>query len=107
MWAEGSLVRGGGWGLQAVSAAEAFLTGGWLLDSSSPWLLVTNDQGATWASLKLPLYLGPTMHGSRDYQFIDSQIGFVIAWDEFAPTMRYYKTMDGGRSFTQFKPTLT
>jgi len=106
-WSVGSLIHGGGWGLHAVNASDAFLTGGWLIDSYSPWLLVTTDAGATWASLKLPLGLGPSMHGGREYEFVDPQVGFVAAWDEFAPATRFYRTGDGGRSFTQFTPKLT
>src|SRR6202035_4345392 len=78
-WSTGSEVHGAGLGLEAVNPSTAFLTGAWASNSYVPWLLVTTDAGSTWTSIQLPLQLGPNMHGSREYEFVDAHVGFVLA----------------------------
>jgi photosystem II stability/assembly factor-like uncharacterized protein len=110
-WKEGAEEHGAGLGFQAVSPSDAFVIGSWASDPYHPWLLVTANAGITWAPIKLPSRLGPSKHGSRNFDFVDPAVGFVLTDDvlpgaQALPPVKFYKTVDGGQSFQQFVPAI-
>lgn len=108
-WTATAIVRGDP---PLVSPGEAWVVEGcigicpsW---SGTPVLLLhTSDLGAHWTSspLATALVLGG-LHADHQFQFVNSQVGFDITAGEFEPT-RYYRTDDGGITWTAFTPRLT
>lgn len=104
-WSVGSVVRGAG----AI-----------LLDMTHSWvpygcvgacsiglgstLLTTDDGGIRWTAAPLPDELGPNMHASRNFVLVAPTVGFVLATQASGSQTRFFRTTDGGRTFTAFVP---
>ncbi len=104
-WTAGSLFRGDS-ELLTVDAQHAWTTGCPNEACDTFGLLATADAGADWQRFDLPRELQPNMHGSRIYSFVTPTLGFVTASNEFTPASGFYKTTDGGRTFTAIQPVL-
>jgi photosystem II stability/assembly factor-like uncharacterized protein len=95
-----------------ITAIEADLRDAWLpyacLGSCgrTPLLLRTQDGGAHWTALRLPARLGPNLHGGVRFQLVSASAGFAVEQQEFDPRTHFYRTTDGGRTFTEFQPRL-
>jgi photosystem II stability/assembly factor-like uncharacterized protein len=76
-------------------------------DCYGPELLTTADGGATWQSLAVPSNFARTMHSGAEYSLVTAGIGFVVVSGEFQALPTFFKTDDGGRTFTAFTPRLT
>jgi photosystem II stability/assembly factor-like uncharacterized protein len=108
-WVASMIVRGDP---PLISPGEAWVVEGCIGTcpswSGTPVLLLhTSDLGVHWTSspLATALALGG-LHADHDFQFVNSQVGFDITAGEFEPT-RYYRTVDGGISWSAFTPRLT
>jgi hypothetical protein len=62
--------------------------------------------GGQWSQLTLRKELWPNMHGSREYSLVSPTTGFAVASNEFQAAPSYFKTTDGGQSFSEFTPQL-
>jgi photosystem II stability/assembly factor-like uncharacterized protein len=71
--------------------------------SDEPAILRSTDAGATWQPL--PTIPIPNDRG-RGFVF-DSHAIYVNTWDEFASTYRYYRSSDGGATWTLVQPPLS
>ncbi len=69
-------------------------------------LLHTDDGGMHWTStpLSAPLVLGG-LHASHQFQFVNAEDGFDLTSGEFTRPA-FYRTTDGGRTWTAFTPRL-
>jgi photosystem II stability/assembly factor-like uncharacterized protein len=103
-WSHGAVV----WGVGDVLLADA--DHAWLPDACptdqcyGSQLLVSSNGGSTWQELPVPSAFSPNMHASRTYSLVTPTLGFVVVWNEFQNGPTYYKTTDGGRTFSPFTP---
>lgn len=110
-WSQGAVIWGIGL-VQMPDSEHAFAPDGCLTDQcDGPKMLVTSDGGMSWRQLGLPQALWPNMHAARLYQFVSPTIGFAVALSAGvgigpAPAPTFFKTTDGGHTFTAFVPTL-
>jgi photosystem II stability/assembly factor-like uncharacterized protein len=103
-WTTGSLVWGAG-EILVVDAEHVWLPDACATDQcSSPLLFTTADSGSTWRSFQLPQELWPNMHGSQIFSVATPLEAFVVIANEFEPAPKYFRTTDGGQSFSQFSP---
>jgi hypothetical protein len=103
-WSVGTEVHSLGLNLESPDASHAWLLDGWLTDPAIASLLATADSGATWRTYPLPPFLTFTGAGSRAIQLVTSTLGFTEIWPSTEPQPRFYKTDDGGLTFTPFSP---
>ena len=114
-WSSTSVVGAGASGLVAVDPTVAWVPNGCIGGcasslSSQPSLLKTSDGGLHWVAETLPPALGPNRHGSQAFQFMDAQVGFAVTTQENlgggAVFVHYYRTVDGGKHWTEFSPVV-
>jgi photosystem II stability/assembly factor-like uncharacterized protein len=79
--------------------------------TGTPYLLLhTADGGLTWASTPLPVRLTvPIFHGSDRFQFVNARVGFDLTESVSSESVQraYYRTHDGGVTWTTFTPRIT
>ncbi len=103
-WSAGAEVHSLGLDMESVDASHAWLLDGWLTDPAVPSLLSTADSGATWDTYPLPPFLTLTGAGSRSFQLVTPTLGFAEISKSTEPQPRFYRTEDGGLTFTPFSP---
>jgi photosystem II stability/assembly factor-like uncharacterized protein len=74
-------------------------------------LLTTADGGVTWTQLALPAGLSPNLHAHRTFQLATPEVGYAVAepaegFGARSEPPTFFRTDDGGRTFTQFLPLL-
>ncbi len=69
-------------------------------------MLRTDDGGQHWTQFPLPVRLGPNLHGLRTFELASRTVGFATSSEEFDPKLRFYRTDDGGLTFSEFMPML-
>jgi photosystem II stability/assembly factor-like uncharacterized protein len=112
-WSSTSVVGAGASGLVAVDPTVAWVPDGCIGGCAShanqqPALLHTTDGGLHWVAETLPSALGPNLHGSQIFGFVNAQVGFAVTTQENlggGPVfVHYYRTDDGGKHWTAFSP---
>jgi photosystem II stability/assembly factor-like uncharacterized protein len=105
-WSIGELFLMGGGEVTASGPDHMWIPYATLNQNAPASLLGTSNGGGSWSSITLPSRLEPNLHGSRTFQFVTPHLGFAVASQEFVHGVRFYRTVDGGRTFTEFFPRL-
>lgn len=103
-WSVGTEVHSLGLDMESVDASHAWLVDGWLTDPAIPSLLSTADSGATWNTYPLPRFLTLSGTGSRAFRLVTPTLGFAEIWASTETQPSFYRTDDGGLTFTPFSP---
>lgn len=105
-WSAGATVLGAG--VAAASDAEHIWLAGGFLDGMvpAPYLLTTSDAGRHWNALAMLPSMRPSLHGETMFQFVTASDGFAVTNQGMTGVVAFYRTTDGGRTFSQFVPRL-
>jgi photosystem II stability/assembly factor-like uncharacterized protein len=105
-WSMGSVVRGAGAILLDMTHSWVpYGCAGACPTGPGSTLLTTDNGGVQWTASALPSEVGPNMHASRNFVLVTPTVGFVLATQASGSQTRFFRTTDGGRTFSAFVPS--
>jgi photosystem II stability/assembly factor-like uncharacterized protein len=107
-WVSGPMVFGGGGGMALLpDGLHGWLPFGCLQPCGHQTVMLrTGDGGLHWMQLFLRAELGANRHGTRSFELASPTVGFATSSQALGSTLRFFRTADGGTTFSEFTPML-